>query len=246
MKHVADVLPGKLDSRLLLVADHASNHVPADIDLAIPAHFLDDHIAVDLGVDALARAVSEGLGCPAILAAVSRLVVDLNRDAHEPGVIPETSDGYAIPGNQGLSGAQREDRLARFWHPYHALVGAELDRLRPKLMFTLHSFTPQLASRPEEKRPWEVGILHNTDDRAAALAIAALRRRALVTGDNEPYSGRELNASMNRHAEARGLPYVNFEVRQDLIAGPEGVASWAGRIAEVVEEVLAALPDGKQ
>jgi predicted N-formylglutamate amidohydrolase len=68
----------------------------------------------------------------------------------------------------------------------------------------------------------------------------------LVTGDNEPYSGRELNASMNRHAEARGLLYVNFEVRQDLIAGPEGVALWAGRVAEVVEEVLAALPDGKQ
>jgi predicted N-formylglutamate amidohydrolase len=246
MHEVVEFLPGLPDSRLLLVADHASNRVPADIDLGIPPHFLNDHIAVDIGVDPLARAVSQRLGCPAILASVSRLVVDLNRDADEAGAIPEESDGCAIPGNRGLSAADRGDRLARFWHPYHLLVAAKLDQLRPKLLFTLHSFTPQLATRPHEKRPWEVGILHNRDDRAASLAIAALRRRGFVTGDNEPYSGRELNASMNRHAEARNLPYINFEVRQDLISDRGGIERWAVPIAEVVEEVAAALPDDRQ
>jgi predicted N-formylglutamate amidohydrolase len=243
MEKVADVLPGSAASELLLVADHAANHVPTDIELGIPPHFLDDHIAVDIGVAPLAHEVSRRLGCPAILAAVSRLVVDLNRDEHDVGVIPETSDGYVIPGNQRLALGEREERLTRFWRPYHELVSAKLDALRPRLLFTLHSFTPQLASRPEEKRPWEVGILHNRDDRAASLAIAALRERGLVTGDNEPYSGRELNASMNRHAETRGLPYLNFEVRQDLISDPAGVAVWARHVAEVVMQVLRALPD---
>jgi predicted N-formylglutamate amidohydrolase len=243
MDNVADFLPGSARSRLLLIADHAANRVPDDIDLGIPPHFLNDHIAVDIGVDPLAREVARRLACPAILAAVSRLVVDLNRDEQEAGVIPEFSDGHAIPGNRALSDAARESRLARFWRPYHALVAEKLDTLRPKLLFTLHSFTRQLASRPEEQRPWEVGILHNRDDRAAILAIAELRGRGLVTGDNEPYSGRELNASMNRHAEARGIPYLNFEVRQDLISDDGGIDTWAGHVADVVLEVAAALPE---
>jgi len=62
-----------------------------------------------------------------------------------------------------------------------------------------------------------------------------------VTGDNEPYSGRALNATMNRHGEGRSLPYLGLEVRQDLIATGEGVAQWADQLAPVIREVAAAL-----
>ena len=37
------------------------------------------------------------------------------------------------------------------------------------------------------------------DDRAARIAIPLLLAAGIVTGDNLPYSGRVLNASMNRH-----------------------------------------------
>jgi predicted N-formylglutamate amidohydrolase len=42
------------------------------------------------------------------------------------------------------------------------------------------------------------------------------------------------------------LPYINFEVRQDLISDRGGIERWAVPIAEVVEEVAAALPDDRQ
>jgi predicted N-formylglutamate amidohydrolase len=241
VNEVAEYLEGSGASGLLLIADHASNHVPEDIDLGIDAALLGEHIAVDIGIDALSRDVADRLQCPAILARVSRLVVDLHRRADEANVIPVVSDGHVIPGNAGLSEAARAERIAHFWEPYHALIDAKVEALGPKMLFALHSFTPQLRTRPEEGRPWEVGILYNNDDRAARLAIGALRARGVPTGDNQPYSGKLLNATLDRHAEARGLPYLAIEVRQDLLLDAQGVAKWTAFLAPVIAGVRDAL-----
>ena len=218
---------------LLIVADHASNHVPADIDLGIDPAMLNRHVAIDIGVAPLTEALCVRLGCGAILAGVSRLVCDLNRDEDAPGLIPVASDGVAIPGN-ALDVAARAARVERIFTPYHAAVSATIDRQAPALLVSLHSFTPRLETRPDERRPWEIGILYNQDERAARLAIPLLRGAGIVTGDNEPYSGRVLNATMNRHGEARGLPYLGIEVRQDLIGDPDGAERWAELLAPVI------------
>ena len=91
-----------------------------------------------------------------------------------------------------------------------------------------------MASAPAP-RPWQVGILYNRDDRAARIAIPALAEAGVRVGDNEPYSGKLLNATMNRHAEANGLPYLGIEVRQNLIGDDDGVARWTETLAPVVE-----------
>lgn len=236
MIEAGEFLPGDPASGLLLVADHASNHVPCDIDLGIDPALLDLHIAVDIGIDALSRDMCARLGSPAVLGRVSRLVVDLHRRPDEPGAIPAISDGHAIPGN-AIDHEARLARIARFWEPYHALIDAQVEVLRPRMLFTLHSFTPQLATKPEEARPWHVGILYNNDESTARRAIDALRTRGIPTGDNEPYSGKLLNATMDRHAEARGLPYLCIEVRQDLLLTPEGISHWAATLAPVIAEV---------
>jgi predicted N-formylglutamate amidohydrolase len=111
----------------------------------------------------------------------------------------------------------------------------------PALILSLHSFTPSLKSRPQELRPWHVGVLYNRDDRAARLAIPLLAAEGLTVGDQQPYSGTELNATMNRHAEADGRPYLGIEVRQDQIADPAGQAQWAERLARIANEVALAL-----
>ena len=240
MIEAGEYLDGDPASRLLLVADHASNYVPADIDLGIDDSLLDLHIAVDIGIDALSRAVCTRLSSPAILGRVSRLVVDLHRRADEPAAIPAISDGHAIPGNL-ISHDDRAARIERFWRPYHALIDAKVKAVQPKMLFTLHSFTPQLATRPEEVRPWHVGILYNNDRRAADLAIQALRRSGIPTGDNEPYSGKLLNATMDLHAESRGIPYLCIEVRQDLLLDPRSITRWAGLLAPIISEVRDAL-----
>lgn len=231
------LIAGRAGVRLLLTADHASNAVPKGVDLGVADTVLGTHIAVDIGTGALALALASRLGAAAVIASVSRLVIDLNREPDAAGLIPVCSDGVDIIGNAGLSPAAREARLQCYHLPYHAAIDVAVTQTQALLLISLHSFTPKLAVRPDEARPWPVGILYNQDDRAALLAIDALTALGLNVGDNQPYSGRDLNATMNRHAEARGLPYIGFEIRQDLIADPVGIARWCAIIAGVVEQV---------
>jgi predicted N-formylglutamate amidohydrolase len=217
-------------SEVLIVGDHASNRVPHEIDLGIDHHLLSTHIGWDIGVAALAHA----LGWPLFLGNVSRLVIDLNRDPDDPGLVPKSSDGHDISGNYG----DVSDRLARYWQPYHDELAAQIERTRPILLVSLHSFTPSLSSRPEEQRPWEVGILYNHDDRAARIAIRMLEAAHVTVGDQMPYSGKILNATMNRHGEGTGTPYLGIEVRQDLITDEDGVARWAAVLRPVIQTCL--------
>jgi predicted N-formylglutamate amidohydrolase len=233
-------IEGSMESGLLLIGDHASNRVPEDIDLGIHPELLDKHIAVDIGIDRLAPLIAEKLGCPALIANVSRLVVDLHREADHPHAIPHESDGHHIPANAALGEEERSARIHRFWKPYHARAGELIDAYKPKKLFTLHSFTPSLESQPSD-RPWHVGILYNQDDRAARIAIPMLEGLGLIVGDNEPYSGLVLNATMDLHAEARGLPYLAIEVRNDLIDTPEGAREWAELLAPVIAATRDAL-----
>jgi len=219
---------------ILIVADHASNRVPDDIDLGIAPELMQEHIAWDIGVAATAeRMVRPGIA--AWLGNVSRLVCDFNRDHDAPGIIPEVSDGHAIPGNM-LCADKRRARLERFFEPYHEGLAELLDAAPPALILSLHSYTPALRTC-DKPRPWHIGILYNEDDRAARLAIPILEAEGLCVGDQQPYSGKLLNATMNRHAESEGRPYLGVEIRQDHIAHEDGQAEWAERLARVCNTV---------
>ena len=236
MKGVYFEIEDMAESGLMLIADHASNRVPDDIDLGIHPSVLDKHVAVDIGVDRLSGLVAGTLECPAIIASISRLVVDLHREHDNPEVIPAHSDGHHIPANAALDEAARRERIERFWHPYHGRAAEMIDHHDPDMLFTLHSFTSQLETRKHHQRPWHAGILYNQDDRAARIAIPKLEALGLHVGDNEPYSGQELNATMDLHAEARGLPYLAIEVRNDLIADAEGARKWAELLTPIITE----------
>lgn len=213
---------------VLTIVDHASNHVPDEVDLEIDPALLETHIAWDIGAAALARA----LGFSTFLATISRLVVDLNREEDADGIVPKTSDGVVIPGNDGNVG----NRIDRYWRPYHSELAHIIARARPTILLSLHSFTPTLSSQPESKRPWEIGVLYNQDDRAARLAIPLLEKQGVMVGDQLPYSGTTLNATMNRHGEGTGTPYLGIEVRQDLIGDAAGVAKWADVLLPVIQK----------
>ncbi|WP_336960146.1 N-formylglutamate amidohydrolase [Sphingobium aquiterrae] len=221
------------DAPILIIADHASAHVPADIDLGIPSALLSNHIAIDIGVAPVAALLTQALGCTAILGAVSRLVIDLNRDEDAPGLLPVMSDGHAIPGNRS---ADLAERMIRFHHPYHHEAERLLDGMTSPFILSLHSFTPSLAANPEEARPWDIGVLYNQDDRGARIAIPMLEAAGLHVGDQQPYSGHELNASMDLHAEGNGIPYLGVEMRQDLVSDAAGQARFAKILAPVIRE----------
>ncbi len=228
---------------VLIIADHASNHVPDGIDLGIDPALLNDHIAVDIGVANVARHLVETQDFMVFLACQSRLVVDCNRAVDDPAVIPASSDGIIIPGN-ALNQAERTDRLERFHRPYHDALAQLLVDHRPGLILSLHSFTPSLSSRPKEQRPWQIGILYNHYEAASQAMIGQLESAGLIVGDQMPYSGKQLNYTMDRHAESGSIPYVGIEIRQDQVTTETGCTKFAQIIGNAAQSVAEGLASG--
>lgn len=225
---------------LLLVCDHASARVPAGLnDLGLPSQELYRHIGWDIGAAAVTRRLAEILSVPAILSTVSRLVIDCNRRLGHPTSIPETSDGTWIPANQALTPAAIEQRAMRYFHPYHRAIEHHLESLErggtPASIIAIHSFTPVMDGFV---RPWEAGVLWNEDGRLALPLMQALRQHGLCVGDNEPYSGRTANYTVDTHGGDYGRLHVSIEIRQDLIADEVGAIRWAKLLGEVMPLIL--------
>jgi len=232
------------DARLpvLLVCDHASNRIPPQLnDLGMPHEALETHIGWDIGAARVSKLLGEMLGVPVVRASNSRLVIDCNRRLDDPSAFPEFSDGIAIPGNAGLSEADKSARAEQFYWPYHHAIRDQV-RLLEKLatapaIIALHSFTPEMDG---VRRPWHIGALWDKDSRIAKPFMEALCHRGdTVVGDNEPYSGRHpADFTLDHHAEAEGLPHLGIEIRQELIAGEEGAQHWAGVLEGALRPIL--------
>jgi predicted N-formylglutamate amidohydrolase len=87
-----------------------------------------------------------------------------------------------------------------------------------------------------EQRRWHAGVLYNRDDRLARPLLDLLRAEGdLVVGDNQPYFVADLtDYTVPVHGERRGLPHVELEIRQDLIADAAGQRAWAARLARLL------------
>jgi predicted N-formylglutamate amidohydrolase len=225
-------------STFVIVADHASWRIPRRLgDLGLPAAELQRHIAWDIGALAVAQQVSAALDAPLIAQNYSRLVIDCNRDPAVASSIPTVSEHNDIPGNVDLSAAQIAARRREIFDPYHgrvrALLDARLKAGRPTILVAQHSMTDVYKG---VRRAMHAAILYNRDRRFAALMLEMLRREpALIVADNEPYFvSDETDYSIPRHGEARGLPHVEIEIRQDLIGEEAGQSAWARRIARAL------------
>lgn len=227
--------------RWLVTCDHASNHVPADVNggsLGIAPADMARHIAWDVGAAGVSRALAERLDAPAILSTFSRLVIDPNRGEDDPTLLMKLYDGTIIPANRHADGAEVERRLNAWHRPYHAALAGLAARRADTAICAIHSFTPCLKGRAP--RPWEVAVLYSWKDTRLALPlIAALRAAGYVTGDNQPYNGHLDGDAIDRHALGPGRPNVLIEVRNDLIADAAGQVLWASRLAPILETVLA-------
>ena len=226
---------------VIIMCDHATNYVPDSYDnLGIdPAH-MDDHIAWDPGAADVARAMSEMMDVPVIFGAVSRLLIDVNREPDHPTLIPVISDGVRIKGNCDLDGDACAARMDAYYHPFHKacaeIVQAHLGAGITPIVIAMHSFTPIMHG---VERPWEIGFLWNNDPRLAQAMIGLLERETdLTVGDNEPYSGKDLYYTMQRHGEDLGLPSTAIEIRQDLLKTPQMIQEWAALLCDVLDELL--------
>lgn len=225
-------------SPFVFTVDHASARIPRSLrDLGLPASELKRHIAWDIGALAVGRRVAAALDANLIAQNYSRLVIDCNRDPMVESSIPLSSEATAIPGNADLSAEQRMARRREIFDPYHERIRERLDAReesgRPTILVALHSMTDIYHG---VRREMHAAILYNRDRRFAHLMLEQLRRDGgLQIADNQPYFVSDTtDFTIPRHGEARGLPHVEIELRQDLIVNEAGQAEWAERLGRAL------------
>ncbi len=234
-------------SPIVLLCEHASNLIPARYGrLGLTAADLERHIAYDIGAAAVARLLSARLDAVLALSGYSRLLIDCNRPLAASTSIPERSEATDIPGNIGIDVAERTERDALYFAPFRERVAALLEaRLRagkPTVLIGMHSFTPVYLG---VSRVWHAGFLYARAQRLGRALIEGLRAAdpTLVVGDNEPYQiTDEGDYTVPYQGDARGIQTALIEVRQDLIAQPDGQHMWASRLADVPASVAKSMP----
>jgi predicted N-formylglutamate amidohydrolase len=227
-------------SPFLLLGDHAGRVIPRRLEqLGVSDAALDQHIAWDIGIAGLGTRLSSLLDAPFIRQVYSRLVVDCNRRPGAPGAMPAVSDGVPIPGNRDLSPQAVAARMTEIYQPYQDAIASALDTRagRPTVLIALHSFTPSMQ---EVDRPWRLGVLHRHDSAFSSAVLATLRADlGELVGDNAPYAMDDTDNTIPLHADARGLDYLELEVRQDLLADEAAQAEMAEWLAPRLMAALA-------
>lgn len=230
-------------SPFLLIGDHAGNRVPARLEpFGVSDPDMRRHIAWDIGIGALGEMLATVLDAVFIRQTYSRLVIDCNRDPSASDAVPAISDGTVIPANGELSAEDLLARVTAIQAPYQSAIGAELARRdalgQETTLVSLHSFTPSMNG---VSRPWHVGVLYSDGDtRFAVRLLERLRtHEGLRVGDNQPYAMDQIDFTVPHHAFGSKRPYVEVELRQDLLSTPENIRTWGTTIANLLTQAAA-------
>jgi predicted N-formylglutamate amidohydrolase len=222
---------------LVLTCEHASCRVPVEYDdLGLEPDELADHIAWDIGAGDLTRALAARFDAPAVLAGVSRLVIDCNRDLADADLIVAESHGIRIPGNGDLDDTDRGARIRGFYDPYHEAIDATLSTRPAAWLVSLHSFTPRLQGR---ERRFDVGVLFDDHADDARRAGECLAEEGLIVRYNQPYSAFDgLIFSARTHGHRHGVRYVELEINNKLLRSAAGTGHVATAVGRALSRAL--------
>jgi len=241
-------------SPIVLTCEHASRALPRGMTPRGRAEraVLVSHWGWDIGAWDLTRALSRRLQAAAVGGGWSRLVVDLNRRIGDPTLIRPEAEGVVLSWNARVTPAEIERRALAFHVPYHAAINLMVIRriargVRP-VLFAVHSFTPLYDGR---HRDFDVGVLFDRCRSGAIRLAEGLKKSGLRVRYNEPYSGLAgMMYAIHRHGTHHGLPCLELEVNQDLLAGrgaghgrkgPRGgIEQIAAAVAGALEPLVAA------
>jgi predicted N-formylglutamate amidohydrolase len=231
---------------VLLLCEHAGNRLPGDVPpyLGMDHDFLESYHGYDIGIPHVARQVAKQLNATCILGVYSRLLIDLNRGLDSPDLLHDHDDGIIIPANQDLTSEQFQDRLDRFYHPFHEICAYHIERLlkihKKPHVFAFHSF-PRHQTGYDSPFPWQFTIHHNESYGLADHAREFFDRcyPDVKLGDNDPYDLKHENikAGFILHGQKRGLSNLLIEIPNDQIRESADVSHWASVCAEFLAEL---------
>lgn len=136
---------GKAGPVILLTCEHAGNVVPPAYQPLFRGRrdVLKTHRGVDIGILPVAQSMANGLSAPLLIATVTRLLVDLNRDEANPKAFSEFT--------RRLPAETRQKILRRYHRPFrkrfYTMVSDQIAKDRTVLHLSIHSFTPEFNGK---------------------------------------------------------------------------------------------------
>lgn len=221
----------------IFTCEHATNRLVDVQATEADRRLLDDHWGYDIGARWVTEALVEQSDSVGVVSDFSRLLIDPNRALDSETLIVERCGGQPVSFNQELDQATVARRIAELHVPYHEaidrVIKARLARGAAHLV-SVHSFTPEWFGKP---RPMDVGVLFDEHVVHAEKLAAALADEGFAVALNAPYSGAGglFVYSIMRHGRANGLPFIELEVRQDLIRVEAEARAVALRIGRALQ-----------
>ena len=214
------------DAPLLVSFPHTGTEIPAAIEANLVSPWLARKDA-DYWVDVLYDFAHE-MGATTLRTAMSRTVVDVNRDPSGASLYPEqattalcpidTFDGEPLyaPGREPDE-AEIARRRAAYFDPYHAAINSELQRLRARhprvVLFDAHSIrsvVPRLFDGT--LRQFNIGT--NNGATCGPALIARLEKICAASSFDHVVNGRFRGGYITRHygKPANGIHAVQMEL----------------------------------
>ncbi|MFI4874336.1 MAG: N-formylglutamate amidohydrolase, partial [Blastopirellula sp. JB062] len=160
---------------VVLSCEHSGNQVPKKYQRLFrdAQHDLASHRGWDPGSLQLGQAFQRSTGAPLIAAAVSRLVVELNRSVGHASLFSEYT--------RNLSSEAKQSLLTEYYLPHRNRVEEAivefLDAGKRVIHLSIHTFTPELHGKV---RTAEIGLLYDPRRQREKTFCAAWRARLLA------------------------------------------------------------------
>ena len=248
-------------SPLLISLPHDGSFIPDELaeGMVPSARTAPD---TDWWVSKLYGPIAEALDASLIVPSHSRYVIDLNRPPDDCSLYPgQTTTGLCptvqfsgepvyLPGNEPSPEAIQE-RVQRYWQPYHAALSEEITRLRARhgrmLLWEGHSIVSNLPYLFDGELPaFNLGTVSGTSCRAttqAALVEALEAQDRFTWVANGRFKGGYITRTYGRPSD--GVEAVQLEMAQSCYMD-EGSGTWdseqaATAVAQVALLIRAAL-----
>lgn len=214
------------DAPLIVSFPHTGTEIPPDIDARLASGWLGRKDA-DHWVDVLYD-FAHPMGATTIRTAMSRTVIDVNRDPsgaslypgqHTTGLCPlESFDGEPLyRTGQEPGAAEIERRRATWFDPYHAALRAEIERLRARhgtvVLYDAHSIRSRVRLLFEGELP-QFNLGTNGGVSCAPALATTVERLCDAAGFSRVTNGRFRGGWITRHygAPDAGVHAIQMEL----------------------------------
>lgn len=205
---------------------HTGTEIPADIEEQLAAPWLARKDA-DYWVDVLYD-FAHDMGATTIRTALSRTVVDVNRDPSGVSLYPgqnttslcpiETFDGEPLyPQEKQPAAPEIERRRANYFDPYHAALREQIDRLHAShdrvVLWDAHSIRSRVPRLFEGQLP-QFNIGTNDGTSCASALTEAIEKCCDVTKMSRVTNGRFRGGWITRHygQPSNGIHAIQMEL----------------------------------